>query len=257
MNALIWKEWRENRLIVLCAMLLPAVISAAYAAGLRAFGDRAQAVNSGDIYAIMAFIWAVAAILCGSSLVAPEVNSGTLQLLSVLPVSRGRIWWTKIVCGLGLFLLCSVAAVVSTLIFVSIALPMNVFGSEGGFSGLSESCVAWPYALPLFAVASVMTMVLDRTISAMMASIIVSVAVAGLLAWIASGWQLVSGAYNPTVIPVILVLFVAGFLRISYKVFVAGETLRTSKRFWILGSFLIPPTVILAALVVAWLIVMA
>lgn len=119
-TAMIWKEWREQR--ILLAVLLTVGVGVIMAAaelddhpgGSPWRGGIWQEAGVRETTPIL-FI-AVAAIVVGASLLAGEGEAGTLPFLDRLPVSRWAIWRAKVIAGAMLTLV-----------------PVGVYGVVGWF----------------------------------------------------------------------------------------------------------------------------
>ncbi len=93
MFSMLWKEWRENR-----AMLLAVLVAVlALLPALRAL-DIIQ--DFSDDYLVSQIVIVVLSACIGASLVGSEVSRGTLDLLWTRPVARWRLWAAKACFGL-------------------------------------------------------------------------------------------------------------------------------------------------------------
>ena len=145
----------------------------------------------------------------------------------------------------------------STLVFLAM---FGIAASEGitevSFGALVRqfdigSVSAYMLALlPVFALGTVVTMLVDRTISSLMTGIFATL---GLVMAIASVANLeIFKTFDLWLLVGFPALLVPICLSMSYTVFLHGESLRTSKKFWVLlPSFFRPIFVIGAALLIS------
>ncbi len=97
-RALGWKEWREQRSLVLAglaasAMLPPLLIAGAAAMQLKL--DYA-ALSETMLITLAALVWPSFAAAAGAGTIAGEIGEGTLGFLLSRPVSRARLWFVKV-----------------------------------------------------------------------------------------------------------------------------------------------------------------
>jgi hypothetical protein len=113
MQALLWKEYREHRVVWVAL----AAVSAAAILGLPAvLAPEGLGGNAGvrDTLRVLtaALAWTYG-LVCGAMLLAGERENGTLDFLDRLPLRRLRLWWVK--CLAGMVLLAGQAAVLAGL----------------------------------------------------------------------------------------------------------------------------------------------
>ncbi|MFB3895786.1 MAG: ABC transporter permease [bacterium] len=102
-KSLLWKEWRENRTIILGALCSILGLSLIFYLALRKIGDASALV--------ILYIWLghilIPTIAAGitANMFSREKNKSDLEYLFSLPVSKSKIWWTKIAIGIGTSLL--------------------------------------------------------------------------------------------------------------------------------------------------------
>jgi ABC-type transport system involved in multi-copper enzyme maturation permease subunit len=264
MKPLIWKEWRENRLIIFWAILLTALFITVPVVGTKI--EHGNPISAEDFLQITQFVWLVAALLCGSTIIAPEIGAGSLQFLSSLPVSRAKVWLTKIGVGLVIMAASLAGSMLFLLAFSAIG-PSHHWVTDGSiFSGshITNILETFGCCLPLFAVGVVLSMLTDRTISALMASIVVSAVLYLLIVWLVTQILMVINGGNDVTFDFgyqlnsligAIALAALGLFGLSYRLFVDGETLKTGKRYVVLRSYVLPPVVIIGALCISWQII--
>jgi ABC-type transport system involved in multi-copper enzyme maturation permease subunit len=97
LKSLLWKEWRENRAIFIGAMLSVIGLSLCF---YLLKGNIGWITGLQVIFMIL-FIPIFSAGLA-ANLFAEETSKKTMDFLLVLPISRQKLWWLKIVFGLTL-----------------------------------------------------------------------------------------------------------------------------------------------------------
>jgi hypothetical protein len=266
MKELVWKELRENRMIIAFAAMLTFVFFLVPA--LAVITHQSTPIDLQVFVMVTLVVWVASALLCGSSIVAQEIGSGSLQMLSSMPISRKDIWWTKIGAGMLIMVGCIVASTLTMTSLCSVGTLLEIVapgmstidwipGNDNTFGVLAAT-------IPAFAVGAVVTMLADRTISAFMAASVVGVllylgilSVVTELLYLFNGYSTVTfdqGYQLDTLIGMVVFVTVA-LLTMSYKLFTCGETLKTAKRYKILAGYLLPPGFICCSLLITWLIV--
>lgn len=101
-RAMLWKEWREQRLVALAVLAFGAL-------GLYLAGQFAEPVAGGSAWErsgpreVLALALAyLAGATCGAILLADEKEVGTLEFLDTLPTRRRTVWFGKAVAGVAL-----------------------------------------------------------------------------------------------------------------------------------------------------------
>ena len=228
MKWIIWKEWRENRLVPLwIALLTPLAVVAFRLAGVIE--------HRPDAEPFLMMAWLLAAIFAGSGLIAREVGGETLQFITAHPVSRRQIWWIKL--GMGAVVLLTSCAL-STVTWLG-ARALMLGGSYAGNTAAEGPSNVGFWALVLcgaaacFALSLAASTLMDRTVSAAMAAV-----VGGFVLFIAiiviSSFRTVfvgRGMDESAAVGVMPVLLIPGLLASSFWAFTRGESMRTRKRF--------------------------
>lgn len=127
-RALAWKEWREQRGVVLAGLALAASMPFILMAGSSASARGVDLPGIAEALPglIITLVWPLFAAACGASTVAGEIGEGTLGFLLSRPVSRARVWVVKVAAGLS-----ALAAIVAGSLAVS-----WLFGLAVGGDGL-------------------------------------------------------------------------------------------------------------------------
>jgi len=180
LKALLWKEFREQRQLILAAWLLALVLPLFLVAGMAAgtpdyeFGALGPMVSA----VLMMFVWPVFALATGATTVAADMADGSLGFLLSRPVSRSRIWATKVAAG---------AAAMALVVFGSAAIAMAFdylvsgrFRLLGGDVSFNPNQAALPLASftllfgALFVGAHYCSLFFRRPLAAALAGVVVS-----------------------------------------------------------------------------------
>jgi ABC-type transport system involved in multi-copper enzyme maturation permease subunit len=117
MRVLLWKEYREHRLIWLAMAALSGIVLLALFELLDPPGAIPRQSDKREIIAgVGGSLLIIYGFICGSIMLAGEYESGTVRFLDSLTGSRSRVWWVKTLVGTGLVL--SQALCVCSLMFV-------------------------------------------------------------------------------------------------------------------------------------------
>jgi hypothetical protein len=100
MQAILWKEYREQRVIWIALAALAVLILLPALQFLVPEGFQRQQTAEMLVVVPMALAW-VQGMVSGGLLLAGEVEIGTLAFLDGLPGPRRRLWWAKVLSGLG------------------------------------------------------------------------------------------------------------------------------------------------------------
>jgi hypothetical protein len=136
---------------------------------------------------------------------------------------------------------------------------LNHFGKED----FEELAICVGASFLFLAVGSVVSMLSDRVIPAIIISIVMSISSAFLIAGICSplpiwlGFEHQAERWSLLWTVIVGAMFIGYFLSISHKIFTQGESLKTAKRFNILAGYLMPPMVILISIAIAFIIIIA
>src|SRR5262249_31906729 len=108
-QALVWKEWREQRTIALAVLafgVLALVLTAQFAPATSGGPSVVSRLGARELMApALAYL---AGAVCGAMLLADEKEAGTIEFLDALPCLRRQVWVGKAVFGVGLTLIQSV-----------------------------------------------------------------------------------------------------------------------------------------------------
>jgi ABC-type transport system involved in multi-copper enzyme maturation permease subunit len=233
---LLWKELIENSLLVVWIELL----MVAFYVVLMKFvfpdaGGPAVGINNAVLLLILTCFFSAA--LTSSSMVSQEIGTANLQFLSSLPISRKKIWWTKVTSALLIHLFSMVAAITIFVYFYQITANFSqvqgttiVYTQSVGQASLShllsENWFVPILTLGVFSIGALTTTLLDRTVTAVFICVISS----ALVAAVAGSIQSVLNESHYCIVWAFLAASAFASLGASYRVFHDGETLKTSKR---------------------------
>ena len=116
-RALVWKEWREQRPIVIAGLALALALPPLLAVGMTAIGRYKDLASlAGTVPGIVAVLmWPLMAAACGATTISNEIGDGTLQFLLSRPASRLRVWWIKVgVAALALLIIVAGSLAIAT-----------------------------------------------------------------------------------------------------------------------------------------------
>ena len=113
-RALMWKEFREQRPLIFAGWLMALVLPVFLIAGMATMesGRRLSALGPMLPITVMFLVWPAFAAATGAMTVSSDMSDGSLRFLLSRPVSRTRIWATKVGVGalaLGLVVIGSMA----------------------------------------------------------------------------------------------------------------------------------------------------
>ncbi len=103
MPAILWKEYREHRIIWAALALVSAATVPTLSSGVAAAWFGAQADGQEGRFVAVALAGAYA-LICGAMMLAGERENGTMSYLDALPGFRQRLWQGKFVAALALVL---------------------------------------------------------------------------------------------------------------------------------------------------------
>jgi len=194
-RALMWKEWREQRPIVITglglALLLPPLLIAG-AGVMRREVNLATLADAVPLTFVLV-VWPLLAAACGAATVSNEIGDGTIGFLLSRPASRPRVWLIKV----GTALLALLAIVAGSAV-VTVAFRALVGGGSRGLAldpllGLGSIDVAEAFVgvalagcmLLLFACAAFFSTFLSRAMTAAAAGVVAALAIiaAVFLVW--------------------------------------------------------------------------
>jgi len=196
---ILWKEWREQRLLVLTALGLSVLMPLLML--MIASGDSARrGVDLRDVadllpVLLLGFAWPCFLLAAGANTIANETGEGTLGFLLSRPIPRARLWSAKVLmaAGSGLIVLIGNVAICWVMSLVAgqplLSLQMlyedRPFASFAGFVlpglviGVGVSCL-------LFSMAILCSTLISRTLTAAAAALAASLV---LIAWMVFLWS--------------------------------------------------------------------
>lgn len=235
MMLLFWKEWREMRLLPVFALATYVALFLAEVSYDRfstgTWQSNPEVMN--PLFATWLIFWTVA----GATAFSSETGSGTLQFMSIFPVSRRRIWWVKLLVAL-----CS--AIVVFAVTIAFAQMLNLYwpGSSIALAGRLNNYV-WPMSLDRVLLLSGVLLVclsFGFCASPFFDQPIVSTVVAAIggviyfvFVLLHSTWQIYRHLSHSYYIGdlVATALLLMPPLITSYQTFVRGESLKSIKRY--------------------------
>jgi ABC-type transport system involved in multi-copper enzyme maturation permease subunit len=186
-RALIWKEWRTQRPLVLAGLAIAAALPLFLTVGMMAgssmyrFGDLVAALT--PIFAL--FIWPLFAAATAASAFAADRSDDSLRFLLSRPVSRGRVWLIKAGSALAAFLAVVAGTMLIRIVYTWLAAGANLGFTEvitrqvGGRIDTRMLVVAAPFAL-LFGCSLYCSTFARRPIAAAVGGFLVAACMIGL-----------------------------------------------------------------------------
>ena len=235
LKALIWKEWRQQRSLILAGVAIAAVQSL----GLLVLMSAGRTSLSSDIVEMALVITAMCvlplfAAAMGASLFGNDMADGNLRFLLSRPVSRHRVWCVKFGSGLIAY---GVLIAGTVLVGALVASITAAFGAPVSVRGLSPGPNFWVnlamfglatlFLLFLFVCAAYCSLFVRGALTATLAGGIMGGAM-GLAAWIllqplAPSWQGFDDSYYGMGFVTALPLAIVGIVAATYWVFCRGD----------------------------------
>ena len=105
LKALAWKEWREQRPLILAGLGIAAVLPLFLIAGMMAATANRNFNNIIDIMgpALLFFVWPLIAAATGATTFGADMADDSLRFLLSRPVSKARVWSIKMAVGMAAF----------------------------------------------------------------------------------------------------------------------------------------------------------
>jgi hypothetical protein len=132
LKALIWKEWREQRSLVLAGLGLAAMLPLVALAGEAAFSGAPRLRGVAEVLPVIfaIFLWPLAALASGANAFAGERGGAAAGFLLSRPVRRPLVWMTKV----------SLAALATALVIAgSLIVALGVRGLAVGAATMGGS----------------------------------------------------------------------------------------------------------------------
>ena len=247
LKALAWKEWREQRPVVLVAFLLMLLLPLLVALGKSMTSGRvdfgALAFDCTLLYG--ALLWPLTALLAGSGTISGDAQGGTLPFLFTRPVRRTTVWTVKVATALAVVLM---VAVVSGL-FARLMVALTGGGAGSFLAGSDVSFPLLSVALfMLFASAVFFSTVIDKPLLGAAAALALSSGVLALVVTLQGRFKILLGQEAGWLLVEVVLLAVL-LLVVSLFLFARGEMVGGSGRR--LGHILMGLAVLLASGLVA------
>jgi len=171
-RALLWKELREQRQLVLAAWLIVAVLPLFLIAGMFATTPDYELAALGEMLptVVMLFVWPVFGAATGATSVGADMADGSLRFLFSRPVSRTRVWRAKVVAAAAAL---SLVIVGSTLIAALFDLLLTGRGRAFGSLAGGEAGGFLIAAFALFIGAHYCSLFFKRPLAAALAGFVV------------------------------------------------------------------------------------
>lgn len=233
-RALLWKEWREQRPIVITGLVLAAMMPFFLIAGAstmkRELDLHALANTMPLILAVV--MWPLLAAACGAATISSEIGDGTIGFLLSRPASRRRVWLVKVaMAALALVVIIAGSLAVVALFDAiapgdapeSVMQQLDLVQGYDGTQTFAMVCLTGGVML-LFASAVFFSTFLSRAMTAAAAGVVTSLAIVSLIFVVWSRFDLIP-RFEPGLVAVELGAAAVLILLASLYVFARGEML--------------------------------
>lgn len=179
-RALLWKELREQRHLVLAAWLIAAILPLFLVVGMLSTTPDYELSALGQMLPIVVvfLVWPVFGAATGATSVAADLSDNSLRFLFSRPVSRSRIWFVKVLAGAAaLTLVIAGSTLIAALFDFMVSGRVRLFG--GGDDG--SIVVFLVIAGALFIAAHYCSLFFHRPLAAALAGAVVVMGIAGVV----------------------------------------------------------------------------
>lgn len=239
-RALLWKEWREQRLVVaaglVVAALMPFIIEGASRLGSRR--PVADLMPQALMIAYALFLWPMLAGVTAGATIAGEIGERTIDFLFSRPVRRSTIWGAKVAMAIASFA-AIVAGSIGILAFVGLPLRAEISLPAldlPGMTGIVLLLAAAALTL-IFACSVFFSSLLSRPLHATLLGIFSAVLLLAAIALVWSRLDLMP-ALEPQWMALDVLLSAGLLLLCSLVIFTRGESLRDgrARRLGVMGG---------------------
>ena len=228
MRAVFLKEWRQAHLLPWTGLLLSALTMLLYALWATRYATTPEDVDdlAGYCVLLMRIGVFVMLLVSASGMIAAETSTGAITYLLGLPISRSRIWWGKVLAGLGL------TAVTAVLLIVPASLVLPGIRERGHFLLYLPDVVAG--MLCVFAVAMFCSTIFARPLTAFIVAPLITIGLALGPAGVMAGTHRSLLGYDNGMADASLwaLVFAPPFFLASWVAFTRGELLDSRRHWW-------------------------
>jgi ABC-type transport system involved in multi-copper enzyme maturation permease subunit/Tol biopolymer transport system component len=246
-RALLWKEWREQRPIVVTglvlSLLMPFFLMAGASTMKREIDFNALA-NVMPLFLALA-MWPLLAAACGAATISSEIGDGTIGFLLSRPASRRRVWLVKVAVAVLALLAVIVGSLGVAALFDAVApgdssesvMEQVMLVQDYGMGEAFGVVFLTGGLLLLFAAAVFFSTFLSRAMTAAAAGVVSALGIISLIFVVWSRFDLMP-RFEPGLVAIELGTATVLILLASLYVFARGEMLsgRGVLRYVTLGS---------------------
>jgi len=185
LKALLWKEFREHRQLVVGAWAIATIVPLFIIIGVLVSAPGRDLSSVADMLPIIFvfMLWPVFAAVTGASTVGTEMADGSLRFLLSRPVSRARVWFTKVGAAMAAFVAIAIGTLVVSAAFSYLLTrnPDRVWGFAWDRPDMADVVAAMSVAVAyglLFACSMYCSMFFRRPLSAALVGLLVAAAMA-------------------------------------------------------------------------------
>ncbi len=230
-RSLLWKEWREQRPLILTGLLVAALMPFFLIAGQSAVSSRAvnlQDLSEGLRALYILALWPLFAAASGAGTVATEIGDGTLGFLLSRPVSRLRVWLVKVGMAAVAFVLVVLGSALVAWILHVVASGGDLGWTTKVWDDIQITMAGLPLAgliLLIFSTAVFFSTVLSRAMTAAAAGLVTALTLSSAIYLVWSRIDLVP-LLEPQWMAAEVGLVAVLILLASFYLFSRGEMLR-------------------------------
>ena len=128
LRALLWKEWRTQRPLVLAGVGISALLPLAMMVGMASGARWSNSQDAAVVAAILTMlcVWPVFAAAMGATVFGSEIFDGRMQFLMSRPITRSRLWLIKLAAGFGSYLVMLVTTLAVVFAYIILSAPAGV-----------------------------------------------------------------------------------------------------------------------------------
>jgi len=229
MKAVFLKEWRQAYLSLWLGLVLAAFIPVLCLVILLT-RDPTYPLQRDMNYLVGGFFFLYPfgiAVIAGANAFAPEIERGTLPLLLSLPLSRRRIWLSKLLATF------TIGLTTFSLTFVPNYFILPLAFEQVDYGLYAPDVAIWSFIT--FLCAFLLSTLVRRTVSAILGGLLLAAALCVvILVFVAAGGAMLLG-YDPVIDAALWAIILApGLLTASYLAFTRGGLLMSGRK-WTLA----------------------
>jgi ABC-type transport system involved in multi-copper enzyme maturation permease subunit len=231
LKALLWKEWRENRMLILwgvSSLIGLTVIIYFFYPGLISIkpllpNKWTPDAVPGILYMLSMLFLPFFGAIIGANIFGEEFKNKTINFLLIMPISYKRIFWVKTIFGIIVTLLLPIIIIAFLLLFITFGLKPENPGEYEGYLVLSSFFILIP--IPFLIASIFMTIIIKTPGLGLFLGLILNYGAFSVL----TGISIAATELNNSSITMMIfmltgyILFCAACLQFAYNLFVNKE----------------------------------